>query len=45
VPGDAFAGNDGPVNLEGDSEDVLKVLLDDESEPAADDVVEPILDE
>jgi hypothetical protein len=45
MPGDAFSGNDEPVTVEADSEDVRKLLLGDESEPGADDVVEPVLDD
>jgi len=30
MPRDAFPGYDEPVNIEGEPEDVLKVLLDDE---------------
>lgn len=42
---DAFPGYHEPVNIEGEPEDVLKVLLADGSEPGADDVVEPVMDE
>ena len=44
-PRDAFPGYDEPVNIEGDPEHVLKLLLGDEADPGADDVVEPILDD
>jgi hypothetical protein len=44
-PRDAFPGYDDPVNLSGEPEDVLKVLLADEADPGADDVVEPVLDD
>lgn len=45
VPGDAFLGDDEPGNIDGDSDDVLKVLLGNESDLQADDVVEPVLDD
>jgi hypothetical protein len=45
VPRDAFPGYDDPVNIEGDPEDVLKVLLDTEASDQAEDVVEPVLDD
>jgi hypothetical protein len=45
MPRDAFPGYDEPVNIEGEPEDVLKVLLGDEVDAGADDVVEPVLDD
>jgi hypothetical protein len=45
MPRDAFPGYDDPVNIEGDPEDVLKVLLGDEVGTGADDVIEPVLDD
>ncbi len=45
MPGDAFPGQDDAVDVDNDSEDVRKLLLGDESEPAADDVIEPVLDD
>jgi hypothetical protein len=45
VPRDAFPGYDEPVNIEGEPEEVLKLLLADEIAPGADDVVEPVLDD
>lgn len=44
-PRDAFPGYDDPVNIEGDPDDVLKLLMTDEADPGADDVVEPVLDD
>ena len=44
-PRDAFPGYDDPVNIEGEPEDVLKVLLGDEVSSGAEDVVEPVLDD
>jgi hypothetical protein len=44
VPRDAFPGYDDPVNIDGDPEDVLKLLLGDEVNSDADDVIEPALD-
>jgi hypothetical protein len=44
-PRDAFPGYDEPVNIEGEPDDVLKVLLADEVSPGAEDVVDPVLDE
>ena len=45
MPRDAFPGYDDPVNIEGEPEDVLKVLLGDEVSDGNADEVEPILDE
>jgi hypothetical protein len=45
MPRDAFPGYDEPVNIEGEPEDVLKVLLGDEVSDGNADEVEPILDE
>jgi hypothetical protein len=45
VPRDVFPGYDDRVNIEGESDDVLKVLLGDGVSPGADDVVEPVLDD
>jgi hypothetical protein len=45
VPRDPLTGEDEPVNIEGEPDDVLKVLHSDEVTPAADDVVGPLLDE
>ncbi len=45
MPGAAFPGDEEPVTLEGDPEDALKVLLEKETAPGADDVVEPVLDD
>jgi len=42
-PRDAFPGYDTPVNIEGELDDVLKLLLGDDSGDA--DVVEPVLDD
>jgi len=42
MPRDAFEGFDEPVNIEGDPEDVLKLLM--EPEPDMD-AIEPKLDE
>ena len=36
-------GYDDPVNISGEPDDVLKLLLADEVSPGADDVVEPVL--
>jgi hypothetical protein len=45
MPRDAFPGYDEPVNIEGDPEDVLKVLLGDEVTVGDTDTIEPVLDE
>ena len=42
MPRDAFEGYEYPVNIEGDPEDVLKMLMD--PEPVMDEI-EPKLDE
>jgi hypothetical protein len=45
TPRDAFPGYDDPVNIEGEPDEVLKVLLGDEVTVNPDDVVEPVLDD
>jgi hypothetical protein len=45
MPRDAFPGYDDPVNIEGEPEDALKVLLGTEADAPAEDVVEPVLDD
>jgi hypothetical protein len=45
TPRDAFPGYDDPVNIEGDAEEVLSELLDNEASPGAFDKIEPELDE
>ena len=45
MPRDAFPGYDDPVNIEGEPDAVLKLLLGDDVSPGADDVVEPVLDD
>jgi hypothetical protein len=45
MPRDAFPGYDDPVNIEGEPDEVLKVLLGDEVTVNPDDVVEPVLDD
>jgi hypothetical protein len=45
MPRDALPGYDDPVNIEGEPEDVLKVLLGDEVSDGNADEVEPVLDE
>lgn len=42
---DGCLGYDDPVNIEGDLEEVLSELLDDEASPGAADKVEPELDD
>ncbi len=44
-PGDAFSGSDEPVTVEGDRDDVVKVLLGDEVGHEDTDFIEPALDE
>ena len=44
-PRDAFPGYDEPVNIEGEPEDVLKVLLGDEVGEGDTDTIEPVMDE
>ena len=44
-PRDAFTGFDDPINLNGEPDYVLKLLLADEADPGADDVIEPVLDD
>jgi hypothetical protein len=44
-PRDAFPGYDDPVNIEGDPNDVVGLLMADEASPGADDAVEPVLDD
>lgn len=44
-PRDAFPGYDEPVNLNGEPEDVLKVLLADEVGEGDTEQVEPVLDD
>ena len=44
-PRDIFPGYDDPVDIEGESDDVLKVLLGGETSSGAEDVVEPVLDD
>ena len=45
MPRDAFPGYDDPVNIEGEPDDVLKVLLGDEVSSGNAEAVEPELDE
>jgi hypothetical protein len=44
-PRDAFPGYDDPVNIEGELDDVPKVLLGDEVSSGTEDVEEPVLDD
>jgi hypothetical protein len=44
MPREAFPGYDEPVNIEGEPEEVLKVLLGDEVTERDNDTVEPELD-
>jgi hypothetical protein len=44
-PRDAFPGYDEPVNIDGEPEDVLKVLLGDEVGEGDSDEIEPKLDD
>lgn len=44
-PRDAFHDHDDPVNIDGEPDEVLKVLLGDEVTVNPDDVVEPVLDD
>jgi len=45
MPRDAFPGYDDPVNIDGDPDEVLTLLMGDEVTTGADDVVEPVLDD
>jgi len=45
MPRDAFPGYDEPVNIEGEPEDVVKVLLGDEVTTGDSNAIEPNLDE
>jgi hypothetical protein len=45
MPRDPFSGDDELLNIEGESEDGVKVLLGDEVGEGDPDVVEPMLDE
>jgi hypothetical protein len=45
MPRDAFPGYDDAVNIEGEPEDVLKVLLGNEVGEGDTDAIEPVLDE
>ena len=45
MPRDAFPGYDDPVNIDGDPDDVLRLLMADEANPGVDDVIEPALDD
>jgi hypothetical protein len=45
MPREAFPGYDEPVNIEGEPEDVLKVLLGDEVGAGDSDAIEPVLDD
>ena len=45
MPRDAFPDYDDPVDISGELDDVLKLLLANEVSPEADDVVEPGLDD
>ncbi len=45
APRDAFPGYDEPVNIEGEPEDVLKVLLTEEVSERDSDSIEPVLDD
>ena len=45
MPREAFPGYDEPVNIEGEPEDVLKVLLADEVGSGDNDTIEPVLDD
>jgi len=45
MPRDAFPGYDEPVNIEGEPEDVLKVLLGDEVGSGDPEAIEPVLDD
>jgi hypothetical protein len=45
MPRDAFPGYDDPVNIEGEPEDVLKVLLGDEVTVEDTEAIEPELDD
>ena len=44
-PRDAFPGYDEPVNIEGEPDEVLKVLLGDEVGEGDSDTTEPVMDE
>ena len=44
-PRDAFPGYDEPVNINGDPDDVLKLLMGDESSTGAGKVVEAVLED
>ena len=45
MPRDAFPGYNDPANIEGEPDEVLKVLLADEVSDPAEDVAEPVLDD
>jgi hypothetical protein len=45
MPRDGFPGYDEPVNIEGEPEDVLKVLLGDEVGEGDSEAIEPVLDD
>jgi hypothetical protein len=45
MPREAFSGDDELLNIEGEPEEALKVLLGDEVGEGDPDVVEPMLDE
>jgi len=42
---DAITCYDDPVNIQGEPEDILKLLLADEFAPGTEDEVEPVLDD